>query len=59
MTDLEKIQRMKDMNWTPAVTYWHDKYQITNTRNAFLESEVERLQALVDSLKESQCSCPT
>lgn len=26
MNDLEKVQRMADLNWKPASQYWHELY---------------------------------
>lgn len=26
MSDAERVQRMEELNWTPASTYWHRKY---------------------------------
>ena len=44
MTDLEKVNRMKEANWTPAATYWYTKYtkaadtiKILNDKIASLE----------------------
>jgi len=44
MTDLEKVQRMADLNWKPASQYWHEQYVKS-------QAEVEKLKQKIKLLE--------
>jgi hypothetical protein len=43
MTDLEKVQRMADLNWKPASQYWHELYIKS-------QAEVEKLKLKIKEM---------
>ena len=44
MTDLERVQYMKDCNWKPASQYWHELYLKS-------QAEIEELKLKIQELE--------
>lgn len=44
MTDLEKVQRMRDHNWKPSSQYWHELYVKS-------QAEIEQLKLKIKELE--------
>jgi hypothetical protein len=44
MNDLEKVQRMADLNWKPSSQYWHELYVKS-------QAEVEKVKQKIAELE--------
>jgi hypothetical protein len=44
MTDAERVQRMADCNWKPAVQYWHELYIKSQQQVAELKRKIQELE---------------
>lgn len=44
MTDLERVQFMRDCNWKPASQYWHELYLRSQARIEELEQKIKLLE---------------
>jgi len=44
VSDLDKITKMRDMNWTPAVAYWRNLYLDVKAKLDIQEKELKTLR---------------
>ena len=44
MTDLERVQRMRDYNWKPATQYWREMYERSQAKVEELKQRIQELE---------------
>ena len=44
MNDLERVQRMADLNWKPSSQYWHELYVKSQAEVTDLKLKIKELE---------------